>query len=1013
MTRTQPVSKLLAIFVAGMICSFTIANHLFRFWGRSLLVQVMLLSGIALIVGLIIFLTFRRVSGPQFSRLFIQSSAMIVLMLAAYSYFGLPLQISMPATHNTVEITSDAASSGQEVAFLEMKVQDEVVPFFLIENAEYWNEAPGYGYPSVLLTNERNNLGYEFSADPYQDVRLLFLKHPAGGKVTVQYNSKVETVDLYSAEKDEAAVNFSTTNETIKTLFVILEVLAIIIGLLIFALLLSRIKSIQPALFTLVYIAIVGVIKYTNVPDRHFYDSGDILWAYNIARLAALAYFFVIFYSFGKLSVKVFKINTLHFTNKLDAAIFNFIVGSSILNIVLFLIGTINGYYFSVGLIITTPLVYLSYFDVVKLFGAIKGYLRPRIQAFNLQALSPSKILGYVLIVTAFLESVAILIVNTLPPPMEGDVITHYLPYYQEVILNHGIIPNNVWYHFFYNKGNGLYFLSMLMTDKYGCNLISTFFFFTALFILYSLLKRLSNSTLLRWFSISLVIPIFWNVSGYWRVIPSFAKLHIVEMCGLTFSIWLAVFLFRDQKGISKSFYMMSSAALIGFLIFSPKIAILLLPYFITLAVWLRITRKVEASNHALLIFIPLVSALLVWLGINYAVAGMFDDMPMRIMWKFANQQQFSEWWSPYMMLYLLEGSAPTMGTFLWQMPTLNYIIGALRMDKFLFLSYPATFNWIDWIQVGTILFTLIGLVIIAGRRARDQFQAKSYWFVITGILMGWAIVLVSLLDQQVSLDRTYIAISSATVLFLIGLWEMGPAVLIHPGKLKRFLTIILAIGWVLLIFGRDDSLLQISEDKPGRLILNPLIARPSKFASGEVSIGDFTGASYDYYLAHQFIGEDQRILNLNTTATTLPGRSFEREIDYSYKEWHIMAYGEPEEAKQAFQREGLNYFLIALYKPLMFGAIPFGPLFQSDNIDQYFDVVWKSEWKNLYLITWRGSDANALEWDEEFLQEYEIKLQKDGLLDLVARVQSYYQKHGTKYPVENDAGLPPVEGWQ
>ena len=1011
MPNTQTVSKLLACLLAGMISSFTITNHLFRFWGRSLLVQVMLLCGITLIVGLIIFLTFRSVSGPQLARRLIQSSAMILLVVAAYLYFDFPLRIAMPATLNTVEITSDAGSNDQEVALLEMKVQDEVIPFFWLQNAEQWKETSEFGYPSVLLTNERNYLRYEFSADPYQDVRLLFLKHPTGGKVTIKHNNKVETLDLYGADKEETAVNFSTTNDPLKKSLMIIEILAIAIGLLVFAQLLSRVKILQPILFTMVYIGIVGVIKYTNIPDRYFFESGDILRAYNIARLVALAYFFVIFYCFGKLSVKICKINTLHFTNKLDTAIFNFVVGSSILNIILFLLGTINAYYFTVGLIITTPLVYLSYSDVVKLAETAKEYLRSKMQPFNFQAISLSKFVGYVLIVTAFLEGIAILIVNTLRPIQEWDVFTHYLPYYQEVILNHGIIPNNVWYHFFYNKGSGLFFLSMLMTDKFGSKLISTFFFVVAILILYSLLKQLTKSALLRWFAICLFIPIFWNLSGYRSFFPSFAKLHIVEMCGLTFSIWLAVYLFRDQKGISKSFLVMSSVALIGFLIFSPKISVLLLPYFLTLVLWLRITRKVEASNHALLIFIPLVSVLLVWLGINYAVSGMLDDMPMRTMWKYANQQQFSEWWSPYMMLYLLEGSGSTMGTFLWQLPPLNYLIGAIRLDQFLFLSYPTTFNWIDWLQAASILFALIGFVIIARRRAREEFQKKSYWFVITGILIGWAIVLLSLLDQPDSLDRTYIALSSATLLFLVGLWEMGPALVIHRGRLKHFLTVILAIGWVFMFFGRNhDRIIQITQ--ANRLILNPNITSPSKFVFGEVSIGNFIGASYDYYLAHQFAGEDQRILSLNIN-TIEPGRTIEHEIDYTYKEWHIMVFEKPEAAKTAFQREGLNYFLISLESPLMFGAIPFSPLFHPDNIDEYFDVIWKSEGKNLYLITWKDNSANVLEWDEGFLRDYDVKLQEEGLPDLVARVRSYYQKHGTNYPVEIDIALPPVKGWQ
>ena len=50
-------------------------------------------------------------------------------------------------------------------------------------------------------------------------------------------------------------------------------------------------------------------------------------------------------------------------------------------------------------------------------------------------------------------------------PGGSGDYYTHYFYYYLEVLKNHGLAPNDVWYHYYYSKGSGLVFLGMLLTD--------------------------------------------------------------------------------------------------------------------------------------------------------------------------------------------------------------------------------------------------------------------------------------------------------------------------------------------------------------------------------------------------------------------------------------------------------------------------------------------------------------------------------------------------------------------
>ena len=64
---------------------------------------------------------------------------------------------------------------------------------------------------------------------------------------------------------------------------------------------------------------------------------------------------------------------------------------------------------------------------------------------------------------------------------------------------------------------------------------------------------------------------------------------------------------------------------------------------------------------------------------------------------------------------------------------------------------------------------------------------------------------------------------------------------------------------------------------------------------------------------ARQQIGNEKRILALNndTSVGAVPGRPIESEINYGYRNWHLMAFGAPDVAKAAFQKEGINYFIL------------------------------------------------------------------------------------------------------
>ena len=59
---------------------------------------------------------------------------------------------------------------------------------------------------------------------------------------------------------------------------------------------------------------------------------------------------------------------------------------------------------------------------------------------------------------------------------------------------------------------------------------------------------------------------------------------------------------------------------------------------------------------------LPAVAVLLAAIALlvtNYAIAGLFEITPFRTFWRFADQERFAQWVSPFLMLLLELGSSP------------------------------------------------------------------------------------------------------------------------------------------------------------------------------------------------------------------------------------------------------------------------------------------------------------------------------------------------------------------
>ena len=63
------------------------------------------------------------------------------------------------------------------------------------------------------------------------------------------------------------------------------------------------------------------------------------------------------------------------------------------------------------------------------------------------------------------------------------------------MIQQGGIWPNKVWYHYFYSKGSGLFFLGMLLTDPLAPQLVTFCFMAAAAAALYLIVTDIAPRT--------------------------------------------------------------------------------------------------------------------------------------------------------------------------------------------------------------------------------------------------------------------------------------------------------------------------------------------------------------------------------------------------------------------------------------------------------------------------------------------------------------------------------------
>lgn len=624
----------------------------------------------------------------------------------------------------------------------------------------------------------------------------------------------------------------------------------------------------------------------------------------------------------------------------------------------------------------------------------------------------------------------------------EYDSSGHYLPYYQAVVSNGSTDVNELWYHFWISKGAGLHFVSVMFTDIQGTQLVSFTFLSAAVLTLVMLIRRVSGSLT---FGIA-AGGIFLAPFAY--SFPFYQKLHIVTTALVGGLLWIATLSWlRADLNARVSLVALSLLALAAVL-HAPPLAALICPFLAITLFAQRVagrSEKAAAWSAAIPAAVALAAACGV-LWINYVETGLMEVTPFRFFWKLADQSAFSKLASPYLMLFLEEGSSRAT-----EVPGLLGGIDPYRLARLLHMHFLSE----TFLFASLLMFVSCAGACLFDRRTRQSLGAG---LAPAAVMLATAAVLGILIRQPGSIDRFY-------VFALLPLTYLAAAV---PGVAVRRLQelqlngfsryvrqwIVVAIIGSAIAFSGLSAAQSITRYFEGSTFASFLVKL--RFALGGLSFEqalvekrqppdpvdwprqDLSETCLGIRSALLGRGEGSGIAAESWpkvwTMTFLqesgchimPGVRILMEVSNRFGErWHRIVFGDPATAEHELRRIGIRYVFVNLGErnnqaktgesTSIFGCLAYSPLLASPSLESRFRIAWSDG--DAYLLV-LASEGEGRPLPRAFGDRLNAKRNSvaPGFGDMHAmctRLAAYYRTFDEKWPVHTDPTLPALKGWQ
>jgi hypothetical protein len=590
---------------------------------------------------------------------------------------------------------------------------------------------------------------------------------------------------------------------------------------------------------------------------------------------------------------------------------------------------------------------------------------------------------------------VIILIINSLLEntqiSLDGDALTHYAQYYNEVISSGSLRPNDIWYHFFYTKGDGNSFLTILLSDISSKLLLSYSYLIFICLIIFDAIYKNTKTIFWSLFGVYLYLILMTIDSG-----GAFFKQHLFIAFNL--SAIYHLMLYGLENKLSSKFLILfpiSSICLI-----SPPASIYILGLLVGFILWCfaNKTRGYLYSYIKIGLFTLLLVATVLFY--NYLLTGLYEITPYRIFTEVGNYLSISQWISPYLITYLDQGSNPNLGKILFESNNvLDKISKELRWDILNFV-FPRPLLLLSGVSAICYIFL---------KKFRTEDTLPVYLAIVLCSLACIAFLTVS---QSTSIYRStsFITIFLA-IIFAIGFFLLESIL----GASSRFTN---------KIFIRQSTTLIVFLYFSISIIKSPSLLDSYKLSLSLVSVDTFYkkyASNYDSIVLdlRSRLGKDVKILNLAMPSNQLGrgllvGAGIQTEVSYSIGPmWHQSVFESPKISSDLLKDLDINYFLLNR-KNIGIGGIPHSSLFSDKNMNFYFKVIYENE--SWVALTWIDNNLPGRELNQKELRDWgRLRSEPASFIDLFNQVQGIYNYNNGNINMKPAVppNLAPAKGWQ
>ncbi len=709
-----------------------------------------------------------------------------------------------------------------------------------------------------------------------------------------------------------------------------------------------------------------GKVDFYN---RHFFHSGIIVVAENAMRIVLVAILSWLIYAPGAAVIaRLMPEREQAALSIMERAVMGFGTGLGLWHVTMLILGVIGMYYRSV--MVGLCLIVLA--SSARRFGrvAMEGWRTAGSQLADLRfGRNISFTAGAVLIALA---AVWLLLVRGLYPGGGGDYYTHYFYYYLQVLQNHSLAPNDVWYHYWYSKGSGLVFLGMLLSDPEAPALITFSCVAFAAIAIAALASRVAPRSL--WPVCGALLYLLFNlISISHGEGGEFQKDHETVTALVVLVAW-AVCMARGP--VVLPYLTMAASAGVAAAIITQPIGVILALYFALLTGWAILRRQWISMWRFGLVGALIGGTVLAIFALNYIVTGLISDQALGLTLRFANFARLDQW-----------GVIPQLIIIIWGRD--NYEDGAPP------LGWEALSHLRYFLRYDVLWVFLAGVAVAGGLFAAHVFSARGTLKEASGESPSPRIVL-----------RTIVILCSLLG-FLIAISTFAGRV--QSVSFERFCTffvpliVLLGIalcGWVTAWPLRSSSRWGLRVALPLLVLAGTLLSWDHQFDwSSRVSRATANGLRFvvgGYSLAEAYAHQDVGLPFGGINPGTLdawhhvePGSAIWSTNVNSY----CMAPGcwvqsvasfkmssaivdilnaPPQEAKRLLQQAGLNYFLFSK-ESFLIDILSYSRLFALETIGQHLGVKWTNG--STFLLTWIGPETVSA--DSGFLDVYRDLLKR------------------------------------